>query len=48
MELGWEFDLRIEVSVVQSRALTFDPQFGKITSKSPNVQPKGILAFTDA
>jgi len=35
--LGWEFNLRIELSVVE--ALTLDPRLVKI-SRSPKSQPK--------
>jgi len=58
MGRSWEFDLRIELSVVRSQAPTFDPGLVKQTNiTEPNSQSKrainapnkkGVLAFTDA
>jgi len=36
---GWEFDLRIKLSMVQSMSLTFDPMLVK-TSEKPQIPAK--------
>jgi len=55
--LGWEFNLRDELPVVQSWALTFDLGLIKTHQKAPNPRPKrpvmhlikkAVLDFTDA
>jgi len=40
--LGWYFNLRIELSVVQSWAPAFDPWQGKNHQKSPKSQSKKL------
>jgi len=40
MVFAWEFNLRFDLSVVQSRALTFDPELVKNIKKAPNLSQK--------